>query len=248
MTSAIATGKLLFTPRIASLYDYAVLWILVLAIALVITAGLLFSAPATLVQGLYSSVEGLDLSEILPWIGFMMSGAAGLIWFSYWLSARGFGAALGEHEGREGTPNGMTADKYAPLNEHEVSEAKRWIRLMTTSTVVSSALILVLLISLLVLGTELLRPEGLVPEGDAVTDVLSRLLGAVWGPVGTWTMIVAAFIAFWSPVITNLDGWSRMFTESLGLLLKQLAPRSTPVRPRTCGSSSFSGSWGSCLQ
>jgi Mn2+/Fe2+ NRAMP family transporter len=338
MTSAIATGELIFTPRIASLYGYAVLWILVLAIALkaliareigryavvaggsllgglqdlpgprnwavwvlivpqllvavttvvgmvgatssaiilllpggfvpwamvalvsslvlvavgryrgvelisiimslsitialVVTAGLLFPAPAVIAEGLVPSVEGLDLGEILPWIGFMMSGAAGLVWFSYWLSARGFGAASGEQRSEEAPPGGGYRERYQALDAGEVSRARSWIRLMTAATAISSVLILVLLVSLLILGAELLRPEGLIPEGDAVTDVLSRLLGEVWGPVGMWTMILAAFIAFWSSVITNLDGWSRMFTEGLSLMFRQLVPASSGISPR----------------
>lgn len=34
MISAIATGELIFTPRISSLYGYAVLWALIIAILL----------------------------------------------------------------------------------------------------------------------------------------------------------------------------------------------------------------------
>lgn len=333
MTSAIATGELLFTPRIASLYGYSVLWIMVLAIilkaliareigryavvaggsllagmrdlpgprnwavwllivpqllvavttvvgmvgatssaiilllpggfvfwalvalaasvalvavgryrgvevasiimslgitiALVITAALLFPAPLVLADGLVPSVEGMDINEVLPWIGFLMSGAAGLVWYSYWLSARGFGAARGEEELDTLDPGEPDPERYSALDARGTAEARKWIGLMTAATAISSVLILILLISLLVLGTELLRPEGLVPEGDAVTDVLSRLLGSVWGQAGTWTMVLAAFIAFWSTAITNLDGWSRMFTEGIGLMYRQLVPASS---------------------
>jgi hypothetical protein len=36
---------------------------------------------------------GVDYGEILPWLGFMLSGAAGMIWYSYWVRAKGYGAA-----------------------------------------------------------------------------------------------------------------------------------------------------------
>ena len=336
MTSAIATGELLFTPRIASLYGYSVLWVLVLAIALkafiarevgryavvtggslllgfqdlpgprnwgiwamtlpqlvvaattvvgmigatssaiilllpggfvpwamvalgssillvaigryrgvelasivmsltitialVVTAGLLFPAPAELVGGLVPTTAGYDFGEILPWIGFMMSGAAGLVWFSYWLSARGYGAAGGE---RSDVKRTVSIEEGRQLSAGDVAESRGWIQLMTASTAISSMLILVLLVALLVLGTELLRPEGLIPEGNAVTGVLSRLLGDVWGPAGTWTMVLAALIAFWSTVITNLDGWSRMLTEGLSTMLHQFVPVTRGPSDRT---------------
>jgi Mn2+/Fe2+ NRAMP family transporter len=30
-----------------------------------------------------------DYAEILPWLGFMLSGAAGLMWYTYWITAKG---------------------------------------------------------------------------------------------------------------------------------------------------------------
>jgi Mn2+/Fe2+ NRAMP family transporter len=322
MTSAIATGELLLTPRIASLYGYTVLWIMVLAIALkaliareigryavvtggsllqgfnvlggprnwavwvmiapqvvvavatiigmvgatssaiiillpggflfwalvaltssialvavgkyrgvevasiimsvaitvalVITAALLLPEIGELLGGLVPTVEGLDFTEVLPWVGFMMSGAAGLVWYSYWLSARGFGSAR---------PQSPTGGQIADVGVQQINNLRGWIRLMTISTMVASALILILLIALLVLGAELLRPEGLVPQGEEITAVLSRLLGDVWGPIGAWTMVLAAFTAFWSTVIANLDGWTRMFTEGTDMLAGRAASR-----------------------
>jgi hypothetical protein len=66
----------------------------VITVALIIASGLVFPGFATLVEGLLPQLPAdAELSELLPWLGFMMSGAAGLIWYSYWLSARGYGAA-----------------------------------------------------------------------------------------------------------------------------------------------------------
>jgi hypothetical protein len=102
--------------------------------------------------------------------------AAGLIWYSYWLNARGYGAAY--HSG-QGRPAIRDAEKYDMADRGRL---KGWIRLMAVSTYVASFLVLVLLIALLILGAELLMPRGLVPAGPEVTSVLSRLLSAIWGP------------------------------------------------------------------
>lgn len=209
MISAIATGELLFTPRIASLYGYSVLWTLILAIflktvlsieigryavvtggsllqgirnlpgpanwgvwlivlpqvivavatitgmagsassaiiialpgsftmwaavvllvslalvffgryrgverasvvmaiaiiaALVTTAGYVFPGAAPLVTGLVPALPpGVVFAELLPWLGFVMSGAAGLIWYSYWLTARATAPHTTRYTGRTG--------------------------------------------------------------------------------------------------------------------------------------------------
>jgi hypothetical protein len=72
--------------------------------------------------------------------------------------------------------------------------------------------------SFLVLGTELLGPQGIVPSGTDVASELTRLLGDVWGPVGHWLMIAAIVVALGGSVLTNQDGWSRSFADITLLL------------------------------
>jgi Mn2+/Fe2+ NRAMP family transporter len=328
MASAIATGELLFTPRVASLYGYTVLWMLVLGIffkaqlareigrysvttgssilagirdlpgprgwgvwfivvpQLVVAAstitGLAGSAATALIllvpggfrlwalvllllsvllvsRGRYNAVErvsvvlslaisaaliaaaavvfpgigvlasgllpqfpsGIDFVEILPWIGFMMSGAAGLVWYSYWLPARGFGAAQ--------SADGEQPQRTIEYDRVEVERLRGWDSVMKMSTITASALVFVLMVALLILGSELLRPRGLLPEGPAVTDVLSYLLGLIWGPVGRWALVLAAFFAFWGALVSNLDGWVRMLGEGSVLIVKQLGAQGRAV-------------------
>ncbi len=347
MISAIATGELIFTPRIASLYGYTVLWIMILAIFLkallareigryaVVTgssllegikklpgpgnwgvwlillpqffvafstiAGMAGSASSAIILaipgdfvlwaiiflaisvalvyfGKYRGVElisivmaliitialviaailispgievvatglipalppDINYSELLPWIGFMMSGAAGLIWYSFWLVTRGYGAAYYRFQKAEGDvkreswmelSDGEEAEfkvieETEPLDTSDISaeekkQLKSWINMMTFSTTVAASIVLILLIALMVLGAQLLRPAGLVPQGPEVTAVLSELLGGIWGFYGAALMIVAAFFAFWSTIVANLDGWTRMLGQGSIMILKQ---------------------------
>ncbi|HDR73891.1 MAG TPA: hypothetical protein ENN85_08295 [Methanoculleus sp.] len=107
------------------------------------------------------------------------------------------------------------------LDSTQVGHLRDWIRIMTVSTTIASTIVLVLLVALLILGAELLRPQGLLPEGPEVTAVLSVLLGDVWGPPGAWLMIIAAFFAFWSTIVANLDGWTRMFGQASFFIARQ---------------------------
>jgi Mn2+/Fe2+ NRAMP family transporter len=92
---------------------------------------------------------------------------------------------------------------------------------MTTDTSVAVGGTLIITLSFLILGTELLKPEGLVPEENKVAEVLGQMLGQLWGPVGFWFMIIAVFIGFWDTVLSDQDGFSRMFSGGTRLLLKK---------------------------
>jgi Mn2+/Fe2+ NRAMP family transporter len=197
---------------------------LVIIVALVITAAYVFPGVEPLAAGLVPGLpEDVEFSELLPWIGFMMSGAAGLIWYSFWLTARGYGSAYFTVHNRNGRgtlrdPAETVVEEAAgpDLSTLDAAQGERlraWIRIMTISTAVASTIVLILLVALLILGAELLRPAGLLPEGPEVTAVLSVLLGDVWGPPGAWLMIIAAFFAFWSTIVANLDGWTRMLGQ-----------------------------------
>lgn len=309
MVSAAGSGELLFTPRVGSLYGYALLWALLLAVALkwfvnreigryavctgrnllagfaglpgprgwaiwlivlpqllvavATLAGLAGAAATALVLGLpgdvrwwaiasvaaattlvvwgrYRAVEvvatimalglaiaavaaaiavspdlgavaaGLtpvpskqvDLAEILPWLGFMLSGAAGMIWYSYWLPAKGYGAARSR----------------TPPTSADTERLRGWLRQMTLDNSIAVVGTLIITVAFLVLGVELLRPRALVPEEDEIAQVLGRLLGEVWGPVGFWFMVLAVFVGFWDTVLSDQDGFGRMFTSGARLL------------------------------
>lgn len=63
-------------------------------IAVVAAAILVFPNVRQLAAGLVPQIpQNVRYQEILPWLGFMLAGAAGLMWYSYWVEARGYGAA-----------------------------------------------------------------------------------------------------------------------------------------------------------
>jgi Mn2+/Fe2+ NRAMP family transporter len=316
MLSAAASGELLFTPRVAALYGYALLWMLVIALALKLLinreigrytvctgrglldgfndlpgprgwavwlillpqvivavasiAGLAggaasaatlelpgsielwmvittVTAVSLVLWGRYTGVErvatfvalaigiggvaaaastgpdvaevasGLEpgvpddfeVAEILPWLGFASAGAAGLVWYSYWIRAKGFGAASPSLRD-EGAGEGIDP---ADLDGEDRGRLRGWLRQMTLDTCVAIGGTFVVMISFMILGAELLRPEGIIPDEADVAGDLTNLFEGVWGNFGFWFLLVGIYVGFWDTVLTDQDGWGRMFAN-----------------------------------
>jgi hypothetical protein len=67
--------------------------------------------------------------------------------------------------------------------------------------------------SFLILGTELLAPDGTVPKGADVAVDLTRLFSDVWGQAGEYLLLAAIIIALGGSVLANQDGWGRSFAD-----------------------------------
>jgi len=153
----------------------------------------------------------LKVDELLSWLGFMLAGAAGLMWFSYWIAARGYGAAnLNKEEP-------LDLNKLSP---EQTQDLKGWIKQMTIANTLAVIGALVIAFAFLILGTELLKPKGLLPEENKVAETLGRLLGDIWGQPGFWFMILAVFITFFSTILSDQDGFGRMFSDGIRILFK----------------------------
>jgi hypothetical protein len=159
--------------------------------------------------------EQVKYEEILPWLGFMLSGAAGLIWYSYWIQEKGYGWNKKE----------TNTDDH--LTKGEKEKLKKWVTQMTVDNTVAVVGTLIITLAFLILGAELLKPKGLIPDENKVAEVLGQLLGQLWGPVGFWFMITAVFIGFWDTVLSDQDGFGRMFTGGTRLLSRRFEKRSS---------------------
>jgi hypothetical protein len=71
----------------------------VMIVSVFLTAIAVFPGWGAYGRGLVPTmVPDFDLYFILPWFGFLLAGAAGMIWFSYWVAARGYGGEVIEGE------------------------------------------------------------------------------------------------------------------------------------------------------
>ena len=182
--------------------------VIALALGIASVAAAISVGPdiAALGSGLVPALPAqVDAGEVLPWLGFMLSGAAGMIWYSYWIVAKGYGR-------RETEPT-RPRDTF-DVDDVETIRLRGWLRQMTIDNSVAVVGTLIITLAFLILGTELLRPEGLLPEEDEIAETLGRLLGDVWGRAGFWFMVLALFVGFWDTVLSDQDGFGRMFSTA----------------------------------
>lgn len=85
---------ILITTAIISLGQYKVVEKATTILAIVISLSILAAAVSTgpdaaeIAKGFTPVVpKDLKFDELLSWLGFMLAGAAGLMWFSYWTKA-----------------------------------------------------------------------------------------------------------------------------------------------------------------
>ncbi|WP_226889913.1 Nramp family divalent metal transporter [Nostoc sp. MG11] len=178
---------------------------------------LVFPSFRQLAAGLVPQIpQNVRYQEILPWLGFMLAGAAGLMWYSYWVEARGYGAA---------SVKGQERIDPKQLNQQEKKKLRGWLNLMTISYTLAVVGALLAALSFLILGSELLRPQGLVPQENQVAETLGSLLGDLWGPFGFWFMVAIVFITFCSIVLSVEDGFGRMFADGTQIILQGFGVR-----------------------
>lgn len=213
IASIIASTALVVWGRFKAVELVATILAVLLSLAAIVAAVTVFPDLGEAAKGLLPQMPSdVQYGEILPWLGFMLSGAAGMIWYSYWIQKKGYGMASIKKQESEGSDK-----KYTPEDKKRL---KGWIGQMTLDNNLAVFGTLLITISFLILGSELLRPKGLVPEENKVAEVLGQLLGQIWGPIGFWFMIVGVFIGFWDTVLSDQDGFGRMFAGGTRVLLK----------------------------
>ena len=172
--------------------------------------------PGTLASGLRPTSESPDLPFILPWVGTILAGSMGIIWYAYWTAAAGFaGPATKPGAAREDDPRDeedLTADERA-------RRVRDWVQLSGTTAALGVGLGAAVIVAFMVLGSELLAPEDRIPSGVNVARDLAQLLEGVWGAFGFWALIVTAIVALGGSVMAKRNVRSRSFADITRLLV-----------------------------
>lgn len=216
-TAFVVSGQYSAIERISRIM--ALLLMLMVVVAAVIVA----PDMDALAQGLVPSwPDNPDLYIILPWVGTILAGSMGIVWFGYWTATRGFGGGL---ESRD--PDDECADAGSPDDDCVSDEAlrikrvKAWIRVADGTATLGVIGGLLVISAFLMLGAELLAPQGKVPSGSDVAVDLTRLFSEVWGSMGEYMLLAAIIIALGGSVLANQDGWGRSFADMTLILTRK---------------------------
>lgn len=202
-----------------------------LVLVVIVSAIMVFPDAEELVSGVIPSFpEDTDISFVIPWVGFILAGASGIMWFSYWVSARGYGGELTAlDEVKKIEPEDKEEEFRSKKEDYE--ELRSWFSTMSVTAAIGVIGGGLILISFLILGTELLRPEGTIPEGITVAEDLTKLLSGIWGEAGRWFLIVGIMIALIGTILSNQDGYGRMFADGTVILAMPFLKKKEMVDP-----------------
>ncbi|MAL98131.1 MAG: hypothetical protein CL583_06735 [Alteromonadaceae bacterium] len=195
-----------------------------LMVMAVVSAIAVFPALSKLAGGLtFRWPDKPDLYVISPWLGTILAGSMGIVWFSYWTATRGYGGGLQgrerDDEQAEDTPTDKDEPKLPPRYERE-ARAQDWVSVMTGAASLGVIGGFIVITAFLILGTELLAPAGVVPKGADVALDLTRLFSDVWGEAGKYVVLAAIIIALGGSVLANQDGWGRSFADMTLILTR----------------------------
>jgi len=142
----------------------------------------------------------------------------GIVWFGYWTATRGFGGGLTSTDRDDDEPDESRREREKAQNDPEARKeaeerAGKWVKLVTGTAALGVVGGLLVITAFMVLGAELLAPEGVVPEGTDVAVDLARLFSDVWGAAGRYLLLAAIVVALGGSVLANQDGWGRSFAD-----------------------------------
>lgn len=215
------TGQYVLIERVSRYMAIALMGVAV------VSAAAIFPSWQTISSGLVPQwPEDADLYVIAPWVGTILAGSMGIVWFSYWTATRGYGGGLqplrDEEDGEQASEPSSSRDgsgEEAPAVRHHVIHS--WTGVMSGAAALGVIGGGVVITAFLILGAELLGPEGIVPEGTDVARDLTRLFSGVWGEAGRYLILIAIIVAIGGSVLANQDGWGRSFADMTLILSRE---------------------------
>lgn len=189
------------------------------ALALALLAGVIYSL-AVLQPALGSLAcesvprfppgSGRTLISLLGWT----AGGTSTLIYSFWILEKGYAVP---HHGQAPVAGGSQARQ----------EFRQWLSLANLDAGLSYAMMLFVSLAFLAIGAMTLGRAGpgggpLVPDREATTEVLSRMLTEVAGPPARYVFLIAALAILSSTILGLVDGKSRALRTAVHIL----APRS----------------------
>ncbi|WP_127572923.1 Nramp family divalent metal transporter [Georgenia faecalis] len=176
------------------------------AVTLVIALGLPMTEYAysggDLASGLSLSLPVGAIGIAVAMFGLTGVGSEEITAYTYWCLEKGYARWSG--------PNDGSADYKR--------RARGWIAVMQKDAIVAWVIYTVSTMSFYIMGAAVLHPQGLVPQGNDMIEVLSQTYASVLGEWGRILYLVGALAALGSTIWAAIPSWSRSWANALSIL------------------------------
>jgi hypothetical protein len=161
-----------------------------------------FAWTATdIAEGMQFKIQVGTMGVALAMFGMTGVGGGEITAYSYWVVEKGYARFTGPNDGSQAW----------------VDRARGWISVMKKDAFLSWIIYTVSTAAFFILGAAVLHPQGLVPQGTEVLEVLSRMFTDV---AGDWTKViflVGAAAALIKTILANVPGFARQVSNTLAL-------------------------------
>ena len=158
-------------------------------------------SAADLGSGLTFQIAAGAMGVALAMFGMTGVGAGEITAYTYWVVEKGYAAWTGPNDGSEAW----------------AERARGWIRVMKIDAWISWAIYTTSTAAFYVLGAAVLHPQGLIPKGNEVLEVISRIFTDTAGGWVGGIFLIGAAIALFKTILANAPGFARQVTNTLAV-------------------------------
>ncbi|MBN2011324.1 hypothetical protein JW960_18410 [candidate division KSB1 bacterium] len=115
----------------------------------------------------------------------------------------------------------MAADEVTlkKLSKLEALHIKGWFRVVYTDATIAMLIGIIVTVSFLIAGADVLGPQHLAPREPDVAITLSTLFSSHWGKFSGILFMIGGAAALISTQIGQLAGWPRLLADSFRICL-----------------------------
>ncbi|UEM25338.1 Nramp family divalent metal transporter (plasmid) [Skermanella mucosa] len=204
---AVSAIAFLYSNKYSLIERGAVLLVVVFSIAtIVIAVGLPFTpygySTSDILGGLAFAVPAGTIGAAIAMFGITGVGADELTFYTYWCVEKGYARYVGPADG----------------SEEWVRRANGWISVMYKDAFVSWLIYTFGTLAFFIMGAAVLKPQGLVPQGNEMIVTLSRMYTDTLGEGVAILFLVGAVAVLGSTLWAAVPSWSRMYVNFLSVI------------------------------
>ncbi|MQA01843.1 MAG: divalent metal cation transporter [Streptosporangiales bacterium] len=152
--------------------------------------------------GLKFLIPAGTIGAAVAMFGITGVGADEITFYTYWCVEKGYARWTGPNDG----------------SEEWRRRANGWIKVMKKDALVSWLIYTFGTLAFYLMGAAVLKPQGLVPEGNEMITTLSRIYTGTLGDWANVLFLIGAIAVLGSTMWAAIPSWSRMYSNLLSTL------------------------------